>query len=69
MRGIEEEFEAVDPPQSMQNFSLLEVALAYKQKAIYEKLMQSCPVLNRIYAQPSSEFVPINIENVESLLE
>ena len=29
MRGLEEEFEAVNPPLSMNNFSLMEVALAY----------------------------------------
>ena len=30
VRGIKEDFEGVDPPISMENFSLCEVAVAYK---------------------------------------
>ena len=53
VRGIQEEFEAVDPPQSMSDFSLVEVALAYKQREIFKELVEvrKYPILNRNYAQ------------------
>ena len=53
VRGIDEDFEGVEPSQSMADFSLVEVALAYKQNAIVNELVEvrKYPVFNRQYAQ------------------
>ena len=53
VRGIDEDFEGVEPAQSMADFSLVEVALAYKQNAIVNELVEvrKYPVFNRQYAQ------------------
>jgi len=53
VRGIDEDFEGVEPHQSMADFSLVEVALAYKQFPIVKELVEirGYPVFTRRYSQ------------------
>jgi len=57
VRGIDEDFEAADPTVPMEDFSLFEVALAYKQSAIVKELMEvyKYPVISRKYAKADEQ--------------
>jgi hypothetical protein len=57
VRGIDEDFEAADPTIPMEEFSLVEVALAYKQNEIVNKLSTTYkyPVLNMRYSEASDK--------------
>jgi hypothetical protein len=65
VRGHDEDFEAADPPQSMSDWSLVEVALAYKRNAMVKDLMEvrQYPVLNRIACQINESTATLHISD------